>query len=435
MRSTKIRPLPATVTNPALQEVLSASGLTFAEAAKTVAVGAENGITLTYGPTTVAHWFAGAVPRRSAVPFAVDDLRPEPWVLRSEATDLGWDHSPMTEIAGDPWHGDSVTWPTRGDMDRRGALALGVYSVAAVAVPAIPCQIISRSGPGLRAGPGDVARIRDMARRMADVDDLYGGGPVRPTLAAYLYTEVAPLLRGTTGNVRPDLFRAAAEMTYLAGWVAVDDGAASLGRRYYVEAVRLAEEAGDPLMRATALRSMAIQEIELGHPRHAVDLAEAAVAGISAGCPARTRAWVTGAHAEALAAARDGGDARRVLRHAERDLERADSLPEDAWFGGYRRESFEHQTGTLLASIGDLAEAETHLAASMYSRRSVERRTRALIGVRLARVQHRRKMPEAAAVTLSGLREDLEVVKSARVNRELAVLPRDLVPTGRTCGC
>lgn len=310
-------------------------------------------------------------------------------------------------------------------MDRRNVLASGLYSVAALALPAEPRFILSRQGRARRAGPGDVARIRRTTRQFADLDDLYGGGHARAAVAAYINADVAPLLQGTTGTTRPDLFRAASELAYLAGYMAADAGASGLGQRYFIESVRLAEEAGDALLRATALRSMAVQAIELGHARHAVDLAEAAVAEISGGCPARTRAWIRGAHAEALAAAAAGRDARAVLRRAERDLDRADSQP--GWYGGYRRESLNHQTGTLLASIGDLAGAEEYLAASLASRRRVERRTRVLVGARLARVQCRRGRFDAAEVTIGQVREDLVGVESARVRRELAALPHGVL--------
>jgi hypothetical protein len=136
-----------------------------------------------------------------------------------------------------------------------------------------------------------VTRIRDTTRCFADIDDTCGGGHGRSAVAAYLLTEVTPLLQVTTGKARPDLFRAASELAYLAGYMAADGGAAGLGQRYFIEAIRLADEAGDPLVRATALRSMAVLAIELGHPTQAVDLAEAAVASVRGGCPARTQAW------------------------------------------------------------------------------------------------------------------------------------------------
>ncbi|WP_344952844.1 hypothetical protein [Sphaerisporangium flaviroseum] len=307
-------------------------------------------------------------------------------------------------------------------MNRRTALSAGLYSLAALAVPAA-AQTVPRPGPAAaRAGSGDVERIREMTRRLADADDLYGGGHARAAVAAYFVGDVAPLLRGSTGAARPDLFRAAAELAYLAAWMAADGGAAGLAQRYYVQAIRLGDEASDPLVRSTALRSMAVQAVELGHAAQGLALADAAAAGLRRGCPARTRAWITGMQAEANAATGNHRQALDQLRVAEQNLERADSLPQSHWTGNYRRESHQHQAGLTLSALGDLPGAEEHFAASLGSRRTTERRSRALIGTRLAHVQARRGEPEASAVTVLGLRGDLTVVSSARVTCLLRAL-------------
>ena len=112
-------------------------------------------------------------------------------------------------------------------------------------VPGVTGQAASRSGPARSAGPSDVARIRRMGDCFQEMDDLYGGGHARTTVAAYLVQEVAPLLRGTTGRARPDLFTAAAEMAYL-DWMSADDMRPGLAQRYYIQAIRLADEAGAP---------------------------------------------------------------------------------------------------------------------------------------------------------------------------------------------
>ncbi|RCG17803.1 hypothetical protein DQ384_39550 [Sphaerisporangium album] len=307
-------------------------------------------------------------------------------------------------------------------LNRRTALTTGLYSLAALAVPASHPPPGTRQGGSQRAGAGDVDRIREMTRRMSDADDLYGGGHARAAVAAYLTRDVAPLLRGSTGRTRPALFTAAAELAYLAGWMAADAGAAGLAQRYYVQAVRLGEEAGDPLVRSTALRSMAVQAVELGHAAEGLALADAAASGLRQRCPLRTRAWVTGMQAEANAAVGNHRQALALLRVAEQELERADSLPESAWTGNYRRESFEHQTGLTLTALADLPAAEEHLALSANSRRTIERRSRALIGVRLAHLQARRGHTETSAQTVLGLREDLAAVSSARVAGHLRVL-------------
>jgi hypothetical protein len=135
--------------------------------------------------------------------------------------------------------------------------------------------------------------------------------------------------------------------------------------------------------------------------------------------------------AEANAATDSKWQALPHLRVAERDLERADSLPEAEWTGNYRRESLAHQTGLTLVCLRDLRGAEQHFADSVGGRRSVERRTRTLIGARLAHVQARHGHLERAAQTVLNMRSDLAVVSSARVTRELSAI-RQTWRTART---
>ncbi|MFB4298465.1 hypothetical protein [Actinomadura sp. NTSP31] len=306
-------------------------------------------------------------------------------------------------------------------LQRRTTLTLGLYSLAAAALPRPAHAITSRTGPSRRGGAGDVGRIRETTAAFGRLDDLYGGGHARGAVAAYLAGDVAPLLRGTTGRARPALLTAAAQLAYLAGWMSADMVRTGLAQRYYIMAVRLADEAGDDLMRSTVLRSLAVHAVELGHHRVGRDLADAAADGIRAGSPARTRAWITGMCAEASAAAtHDQRRAHTLLRTAETELEHADSRPDDAVTGNYRRESFSHQVGLTLTHLGDLSGAEEHLAASVDSRRPVERRTRALIGARLALTQLNRQRPDVAARTVLNLRDDLSGVESRRVHQTLS---------------
>ncbi|MEO3807693.1 hypothetical protein ABGB17_01680 [Sphaerisporangium sp. B11E5] len=304
-------------------------------------------------------------------------------------------------------------------MNRRTALTTSLYSLAVLTVPSPTARVKPRPGTAHRGGPGDVDRIREMTRRLADADDLYGGGHARATVAAYLTRDVTPLLRGTTGKTRPALFTAAAELAYLAGWMAADAGAAGLSQRYYIQAVRLGDEAGNPLIRSTALRSMAAQATELGHATQGLALADAAANGLGRNCPPQTRAWITGVRAQAHAALGNRRQALDLLRAAEQDLERADSLPRSQWTGNYRRESLQHETGLIMTWLGDLPTAEEHFAASLGSRRATERRARALIGARLACAQVRNGRVQESAQTVLSLRDDLVSVLSARVTAQL----------------
>ena len=414
------------VVNPALQRAIRRAGVPYARLAVVVnRVGAENGLRLYYDASSVAHWLAGTVPRPEVIPVLVEAFtrlldRP------AEAGDLGLPAPAGDDGApGGPWTGDPVVWLERlgrDDMlDRRTMLTGGLYSLTALTLPE-PLTSAVHHGEPRRAGACDVRRVREMTERFAVADDLYGGGHARTAVAAYLTQEVTPLLYGSSGSARPALFRAAARLAYLAGYMAYDASHTGLAQRYYIQAVRLAAEAGDPVTRATALHGLAAQACELGHTAQAVDLAEAAEAALPATAPARTRAWMAAMRAEAYAANGDRASALDTLRSAEVALDRADSVPKHEWTGAYDRAGLEHQTGKVLAYLADLPAAARHMADSAAARRDGQRRTQVLVEARLARVHLRRRRPDEAAATVLTLADDLPLLASGRVSAELAAL-------------
>ncbi|MEV4250134.1 hypothetical protein AB0J63_42865 [Streptosporangium canum] len=419
------------ISNAALAAAIDQAGWTHAATARRINdVAAETGLRLHYDRSTIGHWLTGTIPRPEGICAATAAFRR---CLRPDLTpaDLGWPTVPTVPgPADDPWQGDLAARLTalgEDDMlNRRTMLTASAFSLAGLTAPAVPSP--SPRAATRKGGTGDADRIRATTRHFGDLDDLYGGGHARRAVAAYLVHDVAPLLHGTGGGSRPDLFRAAGELTYLAAYMAMDAGAHGLALRYYVQAVRLADEAGDRALRATALRSMAVQAREVGHNREALALADAAASALGDCGPRRILAWITGMQAEAHAGVADRRDALALLRRTEAQLERADSLPEEEWVGNYRRESLQHQTGLALTALGDHAGAAQHFAASMGTRRPVERRTRAMIGLRCAHAHLHGGDAERAAATVLSLREDLTGIASARVHRELRQLRQEWQP-------
>nr|WP_311132286.1 hypothetical protein [Nonomuraea gerenzanensis]SBO93949.1 Putative C1 regulatory protein [Nonomuraea gerenzanensis] len=411
--------------NRALAALIEQTGWTHAAIAQHVnAVAAESGERLHYDRSAVGHWLTGTVPRPEAVHAAVEAFRRRLGRPDLAPRHLGWpDPDPAAAPADDPWGGDPVArLATLGEDDllnRRTVLTVGTFTLAALSGLAATRGNPHGQARDLRAGAGDVVRLRGATAAFADLDDQFGGGHARAAVAAYLSREVTPLLRRASGRTRPDLFAAAAELSYLAAYMAMDAGANALAQRYYISTVRLADEAGDLLLRATALRSMAVQAAELGHDGEALALADAAASALGGHGPRRTLAWITGMRAEAHAAAGTRWDALNLLRRTETQLERADSPPETEWLGNYRRESLEHQIGLTLTQLGDHATAARHFTASMRARRPVELRTRVLIGLRAAHAHLRAGDPEQAAVTALGLSGDVRLIASARVHDEL----------------
>ncbi|GAB6901367.1 hypothetical protein [Kineosporia succinea] len=420
------------ISNHQWQTAIQDTNRTLAEiAAEIHRVSVEAGGRVLYpDKSTLAHWRTGTTPRAEAVPVIVEAMSRLLHRPNLTAADLGWP-SPEHESPDDPWQGDAVVRLSRLgrlDMDRRSFLnATSLYAFAALTIPPRPWEIPKRSASSVNAGPAEIERIREMTAQFARADDLFGGDHALPPTAAYLTSAVLPLLHGSTGRHRPELFTVAAQLTYLAGWMSSDAGRAGQAQRYYISSARLADEANDGPARATALRALALQAVELGHHQRAVELAEAACSALPRGANPRLRAWTSGMLAEAHAASGDRWSAQACLRSAETDVERASSTA--GWTGGYGVPALEHQTGSILTYLGHPDQAVPHLQAALNDRSPEQRRSRVLISARLATAQLISGSPDAAARTVISIEHDVPLVTSQRTMRQLADV-RDGLPAG-----
>ncbi|GHB23798.1 MULTISPECIES: regulator [Streptomyces] len=156
----------------------------------------------------------------------------------------------------------------------------------AVPPPAVPRQRQTDRGPGQRVGSGDVAALRSVGELFRTLDNAYGGGHARQALVRYLEHEAEPMLRGSYGEtIGRRLFSAAADLTRLAGWTSYDIAAHGLAQRYFVQALRLAQAAGDRAYGSYVLITMSRQAVYLGHGREAVQLARVSQQGIGSSAP------------------------------------------------------------------------------------------------------------------------------------------------------
>ncbi|MEU3633620.1 hypothetical protein [Streptomyces fradiae] len=171
---------------------------------------------------------------------------------------------------------------------RRSVLGAGLYS-AALLVPAFHelagrAEAV-RAGRTVRIGDGDVATVRRMTDKVAEILDEIGAGHARPMAAAFLANTVGPYLKASgPERVRREMRAAAADLVYLTGWMAMYEDRQALGQRYYVKALRLAGEAEDHITYCRTLRGTSLQASHLGYGPKALELADgAAAAAPSAG--------------------------------------------------------------------------------------------------------------------------------------------------------
>ncbi|MFE7554010.1 regulator, partial [Streptomyces gardneri] len=188
----------------------------------------------------------------------------------------------------------------------------------------VPRQRGTDRGPGQRVSSGDIAALRSVGELFRTLDHAYGGGHARQALVRYLEHEAEPMLRGTYGeSVGRRLFAAAADLTRLAGWTSYDIAAHGLAQRYFVQALRLAQAAGDRAYGSYVLLTMSCQAVYLGHGREAVQLARVAQQGVGPAAPPVVQAMLHAIEARGHAVLGEARVCGASLVRAERALEAA----------------------------------------------------------------------------------------------------------------
>ncbi|MFE1755403.1 regulator [Streptomyces anandii] len=269
----------------------------------------------------------------------------------------------------------------------------GVFGVAGVpGILGVPRQRgqAERGGaerePGQRVTAGDIAALRSVAELFRTLDDMYGGGHARQALVRYLEHECEPMLRGTYGEQSGRrLFGAAADLTRLAGWTSYDIAAHGLAQRYFVQALRLAQAAGDRPYGAYVLVTMSRQAVYLAHGREAVQLARVAQQGLGTTAPPVVQALLHAAEARAHAVLGEVRACTASLVRAERALETArpgDEVP--FWARFFDEAQLADEFGHCYRDLQQYRAAAQHAERSLQLRAPAYARSRLFCRVVLA---------------------------------------------------
>ena len=124
----------------------------------------------------------------------------------------------------------------------------------------------------------DIEEIRTMTSTFDGLDRKFGGDHCRQMAVRYLKNRVIPKVKSVKpARFERELFSATAILCELIGWMAYDTLRHSLAQRYFVQALRFAEAAGDRAYAAYVLASMADQALYLRRPDQALRFARVAV--------------------------------------------------------------------------------------------------------------------------------------------------------------
>ena len=366
---------------------------------------------------SVYRWERGTRVPEYWMPYLVKVLKlgPEPVRTAVAVPDPGIEQGPS---------GDSVASVIRLgglDLERRQFLAAtSAYALTALALPDL--EAITRrtraaaSGAPVNVGRGEVLAIRQMTTALGNTASELGGGHARHLAVRYLTQDVAPWLDGNYSEATGrELFAATSQLVHLAGWMAGDEGNQGLAQQYYAHSFRLAAEAGDPELSATALRGMAVQAIDLGHRAAAVRLSEECVHYAGGIEDPRAVAYYQATLANAAALDGDRRTATTALAASQGAIENAPKTPGESWAAHYDAGRWAHETGMILAQLGDLDAAQDHLHHALDIHGLDRRRTRAIVLADLGQVHLRRDDTDAALATWNDFLDTAEGIRSIKV--------------------
>ncbi|WP_432033491.1 regulator [Streptomyces antibioticus] len=412
--------------NRQLAALIAEAGFSNAGLARRVdQLGLEHGLDLRYDKTSVTRWLRGQQPR-GTTPALIAEVFTRRLGRRLTAQDLGLDAcAPVyagLEFAGTPEEAvDIVGGLWRKDSGSHAELRKIAFTPAGLVVPsrdwligraddkvargepqprvpvqnrpvpkappAVPRQrgTVER-GPGQRVTGGDISALRSVGELFRTLDNMYGGGHARQALVRYLEHECEPMLRGTYGEqTGRRLFAATADLTRLAGWTSFDIAAHGLAQRYFVQALRLSQAAGDRPYGSFVLVTMSRQAVYLGHGREAVQLARVAQQGVGTGAPPVVQALLHAAEARGHGVLGEVRACTAALVRAERALEAArtgDEVPH--WARFFDEAQLADEFGHCHRDLQQFRAAVQHAERSLQLRPAAYARSRLFCRVVLA---------------------------------------------------
>ncbi|WP_329033606.1 transcriptional regulator [Streptomyces sp. NBC_01725] len=440
------RPLVARQPNERLQTLIQEAGCSNAGLARRVnMVGNERGLDLRYDKTSVARWLRGQQPRGRAPGIIAEALGRKLGRTvtidelgmangKNLASGIGLQFSPTVVGAI-----EQVCELWRSDVGRRDFLTGAAVASSALVEPSRDWLITGADASvarntGARVGDSDVAAVAAMTSALVELDHRFGSGHVRPVVVHYLNSVVSGLLSGSYPEaVGRRLFAAVARLTELAGYMAVDTGQPGLAQRYYIQALRLAQAAGDRGYGGYVLAaSMSHLAAQLGNPREIAQLARAAQEGARGHVTPRAQAMFLAAEARGHALMGDVSQCHAVAGRALTALEHADpeSGDDPVWIAHYDHAYLADELAHCYRDLGQPEAAARHASDSLAGHPESRSRRRAIGLVLLATAQVQQREVEEACRTGTRAAELLGTLRSSRGAEYLDDLQQRLEPYG-----
>ncbi|MFI6640961.1 hypothetical protein [Streptomyces sp. NPDC050504] len=400
----------------------------------------------------VRRWLDGEQPREP-IPRILSELFSERFGSVVAIEDLGLrtaHQSPSVSGVDLPWAGPQtvalLSEFSRSDLmlARRGFLG---SSLALAAGPSLiePMQRwlvpTAAADPGQRAtavsrrpsrlSKPELELLESTTAMFRQWDAQCGGGLRRKAVVGQLHEVTDLLQEPQTDETSRRLFRCAAELAELAGWMSYDVGLQPTAQKYFVLALHAAKEAGDKPLGSYVLSNMSRQMIHLGRPDDALELIHLAQYGSRDCATPRTQAMLYAMEARAYANMGQPSKCKRAVRMAEETFADAglDGEPEPDWIrffsaaelNGENAHSFRDLAYVAGRSptYASLAEPVMARAVDLFSEDEEHQRSYALNLIGMATVHLLKKEPEQSTVLAGQALRIAKRVRSERVNTRL----------------
>ncbi|MET9870742.1 hypothetical protein ABZZ16_32210, partial [Streptomyces sp. NPDC006386] len=258
-----------------------------------------------------------------------------------------------------------------------------------------------------------------------------GGGLRRKAVVGQLH-EVTDLLQEPQPEATTRrLFKVAAELAELAGWMSYDIGLQPTAQKYFVLALHAAKEAGDRPLGSYVLSSMSRQMIHLGRPDDALELIHLAQYGSRDCASPRTQSMLYAMEARAYANMGQPGKCKRAVRMAEDTFAEADEWdePDPDWIRFfseaelYGENSHSYRDLAYVAgrspTYASLAEPLMKRAVELFAEDGEHQRSYALNLIGMATVHLLQREPEQSTVYAAQAMQVAKKVRSERVNTRI----------------
>ncbi|MFE7900089.1 hypothetical protein ACFU3E_21705 [Streptomyces sp. NPDC057424] len=402
----------------------------------------------------VRRWLDGENPREP-IPRILSELFSERFGVVVSVEDLGLRtarQSPSSTGVDLPWTGPQtvalLSEFSRSDLmlARRGFLG---SSLALSAGPAliepmqrwlVPSPPAPRSEPEPAGGSGrargrlskpELDLLESTTVMFRQWDAQCGGGLRRKAVVGQLHEVTDLLQEPQPESTTRRLFKVAAELAELAGWMSYDIGLQPTAQKYFVLALHAAKEAGDRPLGSYVLSSMSRQMIHLGRPDDALELIHLAQYGSRDCASPRTQSMLYAMEARAYANMGQPGKCKRAVRMAEDTFSEAGEWdePDPDWIRFFSEAELygenSHSFRDLAYVAGrsptyaSLAEPLMNRAVELFAEDGEHQRSYALNLIGMATVHLLRREPERSTVFATEAMQVAKKVRSERVNTRI----------------